>query len=42
VFFWISRWVSIENYNPIFPQELALVFQVKHQCTVIAYVRDRF
>jgi len=27
MFFWISRWVSIENYNQIFLQEVALVFQ---------------
>jgi len=40
MFFWISRWVSIESYSPIFLQELALVFQVEHQCRVIAYVRD--
>jgi hypothetical protein len=41
MFFWISRWVSIENYNPIFLQELALVLQVERQWRVIAYFRDR-
>jgi hypothetical protein len=40
MFFWISRWVSNENYNSIFWQELALVFQTEHQCWVIAYIRN--
>jgi hypothetical protein len=42
VFFRIFRWVSIENYNPIFLQELALVFQAEHRCRVIAHVPNPF
>jgi hypothetical protein len=42
MFFGIYRWVSIGNYNPIFLHELALVFQKKHQCKVIAYLREPF